>query len=79
MDRKREHERRGPGRPRKLGEHKALSCRIPLPLYAALRHLALAQGKTFNDLVVATLTDLWEKQPPRFVRPIGELTKVRFK
>ncbi len=42
-----------------------MSCRLPLPLYKALRHLAVDQGQSLNDVVVDALADFWSKHPQR--------------
>jgi hypothetical protein len=53
------------GRPRKLGEHRAVSCRIPSDLYVALRHFAVEQDASLNDVVVMALREFWSRRPER--------------
>jgi predicted HicB family RNase H-like nuclease len=53
------------GRPRKLEAHKALSCRIPLDLYLALRHYSVDRGVSLNDLVIEALQNYWAHLPER--------------
>jgi hypothetical protein len=57
--------KRGPGRPPKLGEHQAVSCRLPIPLFKALKHLAVDRAQSLNDVVIEALTEFWEHHPER--------------
>jgi hypothetical protein len=58
-------EKRGPGRPAKLGPHQAVSCRLPVPLFKALKHLAVDQAQSLNDVVIEALTEFWKHHPER--------------
>lgn len=42
-----------------------MSCRLPEPLFRALKHLAVDQRLSLNDVVVAGLTAYWEAHPDR--------------
>ncbi len=53
------------GRPRKLHDFKALSCRIPNDLYMGLRHYALGHSKSFNDVMIEALQQYWNTRPER--------------
>jgi hypothetical protein len=56
-------QRRGPGRPRKLGDHQAVSCRLPIALAKALKYLAVHRAQSMNDVVVHALTEFWIHNP----------------
>ncbi|ACL67016.1 hypothetical protein A2cp1_3690 [Anaeromyxobacter dehalogenans 2CP-1] len=58
-------ERRRPGRPRKHGAHKVVTCRLPLELHRALGHLAVDRGVPLNDIIVEGLRDFWARSPDR--------------
>jgi predicted HicB family RNase H-like nuclease len=58
-------EKRRRGRPEKPGRDRALSVRLPESLHKALRHLAVDNDKSLNDVVVWALEEWWSSRPER--------------
>lgn len=57
---------RGRGRPRKVeGEAKPFLLRLPEELHLELRHHALDEGRSLQDVLVEVIQEWWEKQRSR--------------
>lgn len=56
------------GRPPKLGDHQAYPLRMPVDLHKELRHYALDEGRSMNDVLVEVIKVWWDEQRPGRVR-----------
>ena len=54
--------KRSCGRPAKLGHHQLFSLRLPSDLHGALRHYALDDERSLNDVLVQVIQDWWHDQ-----------------
>lgn len=54
---------RGPGRPKKLGDHTSFTLRIPSVLHKELMHFAIDDGRSLNDILLDVIGKWWSKSP----------------
>jgi predicted HicB family RNase H-like nuclease len=58
--------KRGRGRPRKLDDdYRAFTVRIGAGLYKQLRHFAVDQDASLNDVAAKAIEEWWRDQPER--------------
>ncbi len=50
------------GRPKKLVDHQLFSLRLPSALHGELRHFALDEKRSLNDILVATIQEWWAQR-----------------
>lgn len=53
------------GRPAKVGEHRQFALRLRAELHRQLRHYALDQAVSLNDLIVRAVEHWWGSVPDR--------------
>lgn len=75
------------GRPPKLGDYQAYPLRMPVDLHRELRHLALDEGCSLNDLLVQVIQEWWQArgrrrgrsdQPPKGREGRSAASRLRF-
>lgn len=63
------------GRPEKLGDHQLFSLRLPVDLHRSLRHYALDEGRSLNDVLVDVIGGWWDEQERTSRRRQGSDTR----
>ena len=56
---------RSRGRPAKLGNHRLFPFRLPADLHKELRHFAIDQERSLNEILVEVVRDWWRTGPDK--------------